>query len=245
MTMKKIVITGAASAIAQEVAKIYAEQAASFFLIDRNEELLKTVAQDLSVRGAVHVEAVTADLTEYNQHSGMIERAQKALGGIDVVLVAHGTLPDQKKCESSWEETYRALAVNQLSVMSFLGAGATVVQPGAVLAVISSVSGDRGRQSNYIYGTAKGALTIFASGLRNRLAKEGVHVLIIKPGFVDTPMTAEFKKGVLWAQPERVARDIVRAIDKKKNVIYTPAFWRLVMFVIRTIPESMFKKMKL
>jgi short-subunit dehydrogenase len=96
-----------------------------------------------------------------------------------------------------------------------------------------------------VYGAAKGALSIFASGLRNSLAKKGIHVLTIKPGFVDTPMTAAFKKGILWVKPEYVARDIVRAIAKKKNVLYTPAFWRLIMFVIRTIPESIFKRMNL
>lgn len=251
-----IVITGAASAIAQEVAKIYAKRGASFFLIDRNEELLSRVASDLSVRGAAHVEAVTADLTEYGQHQGMVERAHEVLGGIDLVLIAHGTLPDQKKCEKSWEAIYEALAHNQLSAMSFMMAATRVLtqnphtsplsggnQP--ILAVITSVSGDRGRQSNYIYGTAKGALDIFASGMRNRLAKTGRHVLTIKPGFVDTPMTAHFKKGWLWAQPSAVARNIVRAIEKKKNVVYLPWFWRYIMLVIRLIPEPIFKRMKL
>lgn len=267
-----IVITGAGSAIAQEVAKLYATDGASFFLIDRNEELLKAVAQDLGVRGAKHVEAVTADLTEYDQHAGMLERAHKTLGGLDIVLVAHGTLPNQKKCEESWEETAQAIAVNQLSAMSFMAAAAKMLAPTPLppplapppaggetlgrparrtgggrktIAVISSVSGDRGRQSNYVYGTAKGALSIFASGLRNRLAKKGIHVLTIKPGFVNTPMTAAFKKGILWAKPEQVARDIVRAIEKKKNVLYTPAFWRPIMFVIRNIPEPIFKRMNL
>lgn len=243
--MRRIVITGAGSAMAQEVAKIYAARGASFFLLDRNEELLQAVAHDVGVRGAVHVEAVTADLTDYAEHPGLLERAEKVLGGIDVVLLAHGTLPDQRRCEKSWEKTYQALAVNQLSAMSFMAAAANVVTAGAVLAVISSVSGDRGRQSNYVYGAAKGALTIFASGLRNRLAKSGIHVLTVKPGFVDTPMTATFKKSFLWAQPETVARGIVRAIERKRNVVYLPWFWRPLMLIIRCIPEPMFMRMNL
>jgi short-subunit dehydrogenase len=228
---------------------------AKFFLIDRKEELLKAVAIDLTVRGAKHVEAVTADLTEYAQHAVMLERAQHVLGGINLILVAHGTLPEQNKCEESWAAAQQALAINQLSAMSFLLASARVLRATpsrsplemgkATLAMISSVSGDRGRQSNFIYGTAKGALAIFASGLRNSLAKKNIHVLTIKPGFVDTPMTANFKKGLLWVSPAYVARDIVRAIDKKKNVIYTPSFWRLIMLVIRNIPEPIFKRMRL
>ncbi len=242
--MKRVVITGAGSAIAQEVAKIYAAEGASFFLVDRNGELLQTVAQDLGVRGAKHIEAVTADLTEFLKHPSLFEQAIATLGGIDIVLLAHGTLPKQNEIQDSWAETHKALEINQLSTMSLMMAAAKNVKNGTI-AVISSVSGDRGRQSNYIYGAAKGALTIFASGLRNRLAKNGFHVLTIKPGFVDTPMTAEFKKGMLWASPVSVARDIVRAIEKKKNVLYTPWFWRYIMLIIRMIPEPIFKKMKL
>lgn len=204
------------------------------------------------------MEAVTADMTDYGQHPVLLERARSVLGGIDIVLVAHGTLPDQPKAEQSWETALQALAVNQLSAMSFMlaaGKALTTTSPvpslprrgtiHPVIAVISSVSGDRGRQSNYIYGTAKGALTIFASGLRNSLSGQGVHVLTIKPGFVDTPMTADFKKGLLWAKPATIAQGIVRAIEKKKNVVYLPWFWRYIMLIIRAIPEPIFKKMKL
>jgi hypothetical protein len=111
--------------------------------------------------------------------------------------------------------------------------------------VVSSVAGDRGRQSNYVYGAAKGGLSIFLQGLRNRLSKFGVCVLTIKPGFVITPMTTEFKKGILWAQPKQVAKVIVSAIRKRKNVVYVPWFWRWIMFIIRSIPESIFKRMSL
>ena len=113
------------------------------------------------------------------------------------------------------------------------------------IAVISSVAGDRGRQSNYIYGTAKGALTLFLQGLRNRLARSNVQVLTLKPGFVDTPMTAHLKKGLLFVSPETIAKGILRSIQKKKNEVYLPWFWYFIMKIIKTIPEFIFKRMKL
>jgi decaprenylphospho-beta-D-erythro-pentofuranosid-2-ulose 2-reductase len=118
-------------------------------------------------------------------------------------------------------------------------------QKSGTLAVISSVAGDRGRQSNYVYGAAKGMVNIFAQGLRNRLFKSGVNVLTIKPGFVDTPMTAGFRKGFLWATPERVARDIVKAIAGRESEVYTPVFWRALMIPIRLLPEWLFKRLSL
>jgi short-subunit dehydrogenase len=166
---------------------------------------------------------------------------------MDVVLIAHGTLPDQKACEASFEHTRREFETNALSVMSLLTHVANYFEreKRGTIAVIASVAGDRGRQSNYVYGTAKGAVSLFMQGLRNRLAPAGVHVLTIKPGFVDTPMTSEFKKGLLWAQPDRVARDIQRAIEKKKDIAYVPPFWRYIMWVIGAIPEFVFKRLRL
>jgi short-subunit dehydrogenase len=116
---------------------------------------------------------------------------------------------------------------------------------GAVIAAIGSVAGDRGRQSNYVYGAAKGGLDILLEGLRHRLAPKGVAVVTIKPGFVDTPMTASFPKGPLWAKPEKVAVDIRRAIDKRRPVTYTPGFWCLIMLVIKSVPRAIFYKTKL
>ena len=113
------------------------------------------------------------------------------------------------------------------------------------ICVIGSVAGDRGRSSNYIYGSAKAGLAAFTQGLRQRLSKFNIDILLVKPGFVDTPMTQEFKKGFLWASPERVARDICSAIDKRKSTLYTPWFWGWIMLVIKHIPESIFKKLKL
>jgi decaprenylphospho-beta-D-erythro-pentofuranosid-2-ulose 2-reductase len=245
--MQNVLIIGATSAIAQEVAKIYANSGAQLFLVGRNSEKLAQVAQDLMVRGATTTEIFACDLSDKSKHEEIVRSANKALGDIDITLIAHGTLPEQKECENNVEQTLQELEVNFLSVVSLLTLIANNYEKQAkgCIAVISSVAGDRGRQSNYIYGAAKGGLTVFLQGLRNRLSKVGVHVMTIKPGFVITPMTQDFKKGILWAQPESVARVIVSTIQKRKNVIYVPWFWRWIMIIIRNIPENIFKRMSL
>ena len=245
--MQKVLIIGATSAIAQEVAKLYAISGFQLFLVARNTEKLEQVAQDLDLRGAAAVATHACDLSDTSHHDEILRVADKALDGIDITLIAHGTLPEQKECESSIDKTLQELQINLISVVSLL----TVLgnyfekQGKGCIAVISSVAGDRGRQSNYVYGTAKGGLTIFLQGLRNRLSKAGVCVLTIKPGFVITPMTQNFKKGFLWAQPQQVARAIVSAIRKRKNVVYVPWFWRWIMLIIRSIPVNIFKRMSL
>ena len=166
---------------------------------------------------------------------------------MDTVLIAHGTLPDQKSCEQSFETARREFEINALGVMSLLTHAANRFerQGFGTLAVIGSVAGDRGRQSNYVYGAAKGAVSIFLQGLRNRLNTRGVRVLTIKPGFVDTPMTADFAKGILWSDPEQVAGGIYKAIEKKKDIVYLPWFWSPVMRMIRGLPETIFKRLHL
>jgi len=173
--------------------------------------------------------------------------AERELGGLDTVLIAHGTLSDQAECERSVEALRREFDVNALSTMALLTplANRFQQQGHGTLAVISSVAGDRGRMSNYAYGSAKAAVSAFLSGQRQRLQKYGVNVLTIKPGFVDTPMTREFPKGALWAQPEVVARGIANAIDKGRSVVYLPWFWSLIMLVIKHVPEFVFKRVKL
>ena len=245
--MPRVLIIGATSAIAQEVAKIYADSGSQLFLVGRNTDKLEQVARDLSIRGASAIDSLSLDLAEIESHEEILTAAEKFLGGIDIVLTAHGTLPDQKTCEASVNQAIQEMQINLLSTVSLLTLLANYFekQGCGCLAVISSVAGDRGRQSNYVYGAAKGGLSIFLQGLRNRLSRAGVCVLTIKPGFVITPMTAEFKKGVLWAHPNRVAEAIVSAIRKRKNVVYVPWFWRWIMFIIRNIPENIFKRMSL
>jgi decaprenylphospho-beta-D-erythro-pentofuranosid-2-ulose 2-reductase len=245
--MPRVLIIGATSAIAQEVAKIYAASGSQLFLVARNSQKLEQVVQDLNVRGAETVDNLSLDLTNIENHKQIVTTADKFMSGIDIVLIAHGTLPDQKNCEISVNDTMQELQINFLSTISLLTLLANYFekQGSGCLAVISSVAGDRGRQSNYVYGAAKGGLSIFLQGLRNRLSKAGVCVLTIKPGFVISPMTTEFKKGILWVQPKKIANNIVSAIHKRKNVVYVPWFWRWIMLIIRNIPESIFKRMSL
>ncbi|HEV2174038.1 MAG TPA: SDR family oxidoreductase [Nitrospira sp.] len=244
--MRKVMIVGATSAIAEQVARLYASRGDDLFITGRNQQRLEAVAADLKLRGAGKVETAVLDIDELPAHPGVLERAWSA-GEIDVVLVAPGTLPDQAACETSATLTVREFSTNGLSVIAFLTLVAQRMQPQGrgTIAAISSVAGDRGRQSNYVYGAAKGALNIFLGGMRQRLAKSGIAVVTIKPGFVDTPMTREFKKGPLWANPQLVARGIIRAIDRRRNVVYLPWFWWGIMLIIRHVPEALFKRIRL
>lgn len=245
--MKRVLILGATSAIARATARIYAERGDRLFLVARDAARLETTAQDLRVHGAERVDCAVADLDDLTGHEVLLSAAATALEGLEVVLIAYGTLPDQKELEGSYEATEKELRTNFLSVVSLLTvlANRLEAQKAGTIAVISSVAGDRGRSSNYIYGTAKGAVSLFLQGLRGRLHPSGVRVVTIKPGFVNTPMTAGVKKNALFASPEGVAKGIVSAIDRGREVVYLPSFWRGIMFVIRAIPEPLFKRLKL
>jgi decaprenylphospho-beta-D-erythro-pentofuranosid-2-ulose 2-reductase len=245
--VRKVLIIGATSAIAEATARQLAQGGAALYLVARNEARLAAVAADLSVRGSPRVGCEALDANNFGGHEAMLERAEVFLAGIDTVLIAHGTLSDQKSCEKSVELTLRELNTNALSVIALLTriANRLEARKQGTIAVISSVAGDRGRGSNYVYGSAKALVTAFLSGLRQRLAKSGVNVVTIKPGFVDSPMTAAFAKGPLWAQPERIATGIVRALDRNSGTVYLPGFWRPIMLIIRAIPESLFLRLSL
>jgi short-subunit dehydrogenase len=245
--MQKILIIGANSGMAEAVARLYAQRGAALHLLGRNGERLDALAADLRVRGAAQASWGTLDANDYAHHASVLDDAVHQLAGLDVALVAHGTLGDQKAAELDPAVALRELSTNAVSVVSLctILANAMEAQGRGTLAVISSVAGERGRQSNYVYGSAKALVTAFTQGLRNRLHKKGVHVCTIKPGFVATPMTAHLKQGPLFASAEKAAECIVRAIDKKKDVAYVPGFWALIMLIIRGIPEGVFKKLKL
>lgn len=245
--MKRIVIVGATSAIAQACAQRWATPGSRIFLAARNADRLRQIGDDLAARGAT-VSCWTLDVDDTAAHAAMWRGACDALGQVDIVLIAHGTLPDQAACEASVERSLAEIGTNGLSTVALLTLMANTMeaQRHGTLAVISSVAGDRGRRSNYVYGSAKAMVTSFCEGLRGRLHGAGVNVLTIKPGFVDTPMTAGLGlPPLLTATPARVAADIDAAIAKRRGVLYTAWFWYWIMLVIRLIPTAIFKKLPL
>jgi short-subunit dehydrogenase len=245
--MRKILIVGATSAMAEACARLWAQRGDQLFLAARNGAQLDTIVADLRTRGAQKVDSKVFDATQFDQHAALLADATAALGGLDTLLIAHGTLSDQARAQTDVDYALQEIATNGTSVVALMGlAGEQFERQGrGAIAVISSVAGDRGRQSNYVYGSAKALVSAFASGLRQRLAKKGVHVITVKPGFVDTPMTAHLKKGALWAKPDQVAKDIAQAVDQGKTIVYTPGFWRLIMLIIKHIPEFVFVKLAL
>jgi decaprenylphospho-beta-D-erythro-pentofuranosid-2-ulose 2-reductase len=240
--MERVLVLGATSAIAQQVARLYAARRASLFLVARNRERLSAVADDLRVRGA-SVETAVADLDDASLHADLIARAAP----LDIVLFAHGVLGDPQQTTRDARAAVEVLSTNLLAPVSLLTHAAQRMeeQRSGCLVALSSVAGDRGRASNPVYGASKAGLSAYLSGLRNRLSRTGVHVVTVKPGFVDTPMTAHVPKNPLFASPERVARDVVRAVDRHRDVVYTPWWWRFVMLVVRLVPERIFKRLSL
>ena len=245
--MRRILVMGATSAIAEATAREFAALGDAMFLVGRNADRLGAIADDLRLRGAVQVDTFVMDARELAGYGHLVDEATRRLGGLDTALIAHGTLTDQPAAAASSElmlEEFRINALSHMVLCTELG-NRFEAQGRGCIAVISSVAGDRGRQSNYVYGAAKAAVTAFTSGLRQRLHGNGVHVLTIKPGFVDTPMTASFRKGALWATPAQVAKTIVRAMQRGTPVLYTPWFWWAIMQIIKNVPETIFRKLKL
>jgi decaprenylphospho-beta-D-erythro-pentofuranosid-2-ulose 2-reductase len=241
----KVLIIGASSALAYETAKCFARDGADLFLIARSASKMAAIADDLKARGAKSVETSLLDVSELERHQEVLEQAFSTLGRVDMLLIAHGTLGDQHKCELSVAETLQELNTNFTSVVSLLTISANYFeqQKQGCIAVISSVAGERGRRSNYVYGTAKAGVSTFLEGLRGRMAHAGVAVLTIKPGVVATPMTAGMRKGLLTANSRAVGQGIYQAMLKRKDVVYLPWFWRPIMLIVKSIPEVIFKKL--
>jgi decaprenylphospho-beta-D-erythro-pentofuranosid-2-ulose 2-reductase len=227
----RVAIIGATSAIAQAVAACYAAERAELFLVARDAAKLAAVAADLRVRGAARVEELIADFA----NSAAI--AAEA-GDVDVVLIAHGSLPDQRAIDRDPAAQVAAFSLNATSVIALAAEFANVLETRrcGTLAVIGSVAGDRGRRSNYVYGAAKAAIHAYCDGLRGRLAEAGANVVLIKPGWVDTPMTNGMKKNALFASARTVGRGIYDAIAAKRGVVYLPWFWRWISLVVRILP---------
>jgi short-subunit dehydrogenase len=240
-------VLGATSSIAIATMRRLAGPNARFMLVARNRDRLTAVAQDLHTRGALAVDTWVMDLDDTAGHPEMLSAAGERLQFIDLALIAHGVLGDQQAAEADFEAAAAVLHTNFISAVSLLTwlGNYFQAQRAGTLAVVSSVAGDRGRKSNYVYGASKGALNVFLEGLRNRIDRDGVQVLTIKPGFVATPMTAHVAKNALFASPEQVARGICKAVEQRRDVAYVPWFWILIMLLVRAIPSRFFKKMNL
>lgn len=244
----KTLILGANSAIAKAVADLLAQKGDELYLASRNYGETERFASHLRIKYDVKTYAAQFDATDYDSHGPFFGKVLKEMGEVDRVLLAFGYLGDQERAVRDFSEARKIIEINYLGAVSIL----THIVPymeergRGVIAAISSVAGDRGRGSNFTYGSAKGALSIYLSGLRNRLHRKGVGVITIKPGFVDTPMTAHLDLPKrLVSKPERVAKDIAKAMERGGDEIYTPGYWRLIMWVIKSIPEPIFKRLNL
>lgn len=243
----RILILGATSSIAIAVMRELAVPASHLFLVGRNKAKLVATAQDLATRGAGQVDICVLDLDDTKAHAQMLASAAERLGTIDLALLAHGVLGDQDRAQAEFAAADAILHTNFLSPVSLITwlANYFEAKGTGVLAVISSVAGDRGRKSNYVYGASKAALNTFLDGVRNRVDRKGVHVLTIKPGFVATPMTAHIQKNKLFATPPQVARGILKATQRRSDIAYVPFFWWPIMTIIKLVPERIFKGLNL
>ncbi len=245
--MKKVIVFGGASAIATEIEKLFAAEGAELCLLDTKMSRLQAVRDDILARYKTRIELIEFNALDFGNHNQAFHQAVETLGGVDIVLVAYGTLPNQEKAQNDIEYAIEHFNINATSIISLSSIVANYFEEkgSGTLAVISSVAGDRGRKSNYLYGSAKGAISIFLQGLRNRLSRKNVSVITIKPGIVDTPMTAHLPKNFLFAKVDVVARSIFEGINALKDIIYVPGYWRLIMCVIKHVPETIFKRLNL
>ncbi|MBY5991866.1 SDR family oxidoreductase [Ferrimonas balearica] len=243
----RVLVFAATSAMAKPLCRHHAAQGHRMCLVGRDDDKLARLAQDLTVRGAGAVETVVADLACPERADTLIEQLWQAEDPPQRAYFFQGALPDQSQCQQSVDDTLASFQVNALGVIALLTPLAQRMETAGrgALVVVSSVAGDRGRQSNYVYGSAKALLNTFLQGLRHRLAPAGVQVITIKPGFVDTPMTAHLDKGPLWAQPEQVAEGIIKATERGRSEVYLPGYWRGIMAVIRALPQPLFNRLKL
>jgi|HigsolmetaAR203D_1030402.scaffolds.fasta_scaffold01680_7 short-subunit dehydrogenase len=245
--MATIVMVGATSGIGSATAREFAQAGYDLVLAGRNMEKLSRLGADLGIRFGVRTEIISYDALLPEAGTRLYEQIVERFDP-DGLIIFHGALPDPAEVNRDASAARECMEVNFLSVVELLVPFANHFEERmrGWIAVVGSVAGDRGRQSNYAYGAAKGGLAVYLQGLRNRLAPRGVHVLTVKPGLVDTDMTSgmEGLARRIMASPERVARDIYRAVRRRSNVVYTPFFWKYIMWIVRLIPESLFKNMK-
>ena len=244
---RRILVLGATSGIAEACIRLWANRGDALYLVARNADRLAVVAADATTRGASHIGSAVANLDDTNAHAEVLAHAINSLGGLDVAFLALGVLGDQGDAEKNFAVADQILHTNFVAPVSLLTwlANYTAQRRAGTLAVLSSVAGERGRKSNYVYGSSKAGLTAFVDGLRNRIDRDGVKVMTIKPGPVKTSMTEHMKGNAKFADVEAVAASLVKAIDRGDDVFYVPGIWRVIMAVIRVIPERVFKKLNL
>ena len=245
--MITILVVGASSAIAKYVIRELCSKDVSFIFAGRDISTFNDMAKDSVLRGAIAASVVHFDATDSASVSSLIPTVLSQVQKIDICLIAHGILPDQTKCNEDSDYLQTQYQVNCLSVIGICNDIANHFENNqqGCLAVISSVAGDFGKQSNYAYGSAKAALNIYLQGLRSRLYRRNVRVITIKPGFVDTPMTQDFKKGFMWAQPQAIAKQIVKTLTRGNGEYYLPGYWGIIMFVFKHVPEQIRARLSL
>jgi len=242
----KVIVLGALSAVAEQTARLYAAEGAELMLVGRDRARLDAVAADLKVRGAAKAEVAALDLAA-EAGEAQFEALVAALGGVDHVILAYGVLGGAE-VETDLDAARALLEVDFTSAALWALAAAKQLerQKGGALVAIGSVAGDRGRASNYLYGAAKAGLAVLMQGLAHRLSRVGARAVVVKPGFIDTPMTAHIaKSGPLWAKPEAIAAIVRRAADKGGPVVYAPGFWRLILLIIRALPTPVMHRTRL
>jgi len=241
-----VLILGATSAIARATAAEFAARGAVLYLAARDEEELRRIAADIHLRYGTEVHHARFDAEATATHAAFFKSVVTAMPDLTGVVLAFGYLGDQRAARD-FDVGAIVIASNFTGAASILSQCANhfeALKSGFIIG-ITSVAGDRGRQSNYVYGAAKGALSLYLQGMRNRLYPSGVRVITVKPGFVDTAMTYGLPGIFLVASPQAIARRIVRALGKSADVVYLPWFWRYIMLIIKLIPEPIFKRMKL
>lgn len=246
--MDKILVFGATSKLAEETVRHIKGVGTKVMLVAQNQSKLDVIYKELKTwNPEVEYFTYILDALDFANHQTMFDEAINKLGGLDTFFVAHGTLPDNEKIRKDATQTVKEFNINCLSVISLCTICSNFFenQRKGTIAVISSVAGERGRQSNYIYGAAKAGVSAYLQGLRNRMFEFGVTVITIKPGMVKTPMTLGMPDSPLFAKPDKVGKDIYKAIKNKKDIIFTPSYWKIIMTIIKLIPESIFKKLKL
>ena len=244
--MNSYLILGASSAVAQKFCEQAIKNGSKLVLVGRNERKLTSLKNHYNtISDKSILDIITMDFNNVDETKKLILSLEK--WKIENTLCCWGFLGNDKLAQTNPDHALEIIQNNftsYISVISSILPYYDKLNQGSI-SVITSVAGERGRQSNYTYGTAKGALSIYLEGLRHRLAGKNINILDIKPGFIDTPMTANFKKGLLWVKPEKVANDIHLAIAKSRREIYTPFFWRYIMLVIKNIPFFIFKKIRI